>query len=92
MKISSCQKSTIIKNAFASEEVQFYWLIAQADFDVGDEDTYNILLQKIVKLYLIVRGFSYASNLVEKYKQMTSKGTKKSKAFWRELHNGDKLM
>ena len=76
MKTSSCQKSAIIKNVFASEEVQFYWLIAQADFDVGDEDTYNILLEKIVKLYLIVRGFSYASNLVEKYKQMTSKGLK----------------
>ena len=89
LKSGSCQKSTIIKSVIASEEVQFYWLIAQADFDVGDDDTYDILLQKIVELYLTVRGFSYASNLVEKYKQITSKGTKKSKALRRELHDGN---
>ena len=47
----------------ASEEVEFYWLISQADFDVGDEE---VLLYKIVELYLTVRGYSFASNLVEK--------------------------
>jgi len=85
-KTGYCRKSSIVKNII-SEEVEFYWLIAQADFDVGDEDTYKTLLQKIVELYLTVRGFSYASNLVEKYKQLTSKGTKKSKAFCRELYD-----
>ena len=58
-------------------------------FDVGDEDTYQILLHKIVELYLTVRGYSYCSNLIEKYKQSTSKGTKQAKAFRRELHDDD---
>ena len=73
LKSDSCQKSTIVSSVVTNEEVEFYWLITQADFDVGDEDTYKILLQKIVELYLTVRGFSYASNLVEKFKQITSK-------------------
>ena len=89
LKTGSCHKLTIIKNVVASEEVEFYWIIAQADFDVGDEDTYQILLHKIVELYLTVRGYSYCSNLIEKYKQSTSKGTKRAKAFRRELHDDD---
>ena len=75
-KSGAGHKLTIIKNVVASEEVEFYWLISQADFDVGDEETYPILLHKIVKLYLTVRGYLYSNNLVEKYKQFTSKGTK----------------
>ena len=90
LKSGTHHKSTIIKNVVASEEVEFYWLIAQADFDVGDEDTYQILLCKIVELYLTVRGYSYSSNLVEKCKQSTSKGTKRAKAFRREIHDNDK--
>ena len=58
LKSGSCHKSTIIKNVVGSKELEFYWLIAQADFNVGDEDTYQILLHKIV----------------ERYKQSTSKG------------------
>ena len=73
----------------ASEEVEFHWLIAQADFDIGDEDTYQTLLDKIV-VYLTVRGFSYSSTLVEKYKQCTSKETKRANAFQIEIHDNDK--
>ena len=93
LETGSCHKSDIIKSVVASKEVEFYWIISQADFDVGDEETYQVLLYKTVELYLTVRGYSFASNLVEKHKQLTSKGTKKSKAFRRELHddiNNDK--
>ena len=51
--------------------------------------TIQILLCKIVELYLTVRGYSYSSNLVEKCKQSTSKGTKRTKAFSREIHDND---
>jgi len=43
--------------------VQFF---IQADFDVGDEETYQLLLYKIVELFVTVHGFSYSSNLMEK--------------------------
>jgi len=84
----SGHKSAIIKHVVESEEVEFYWLIAQADFDVGDEETYKLLLYKIVELYVTVRGHSYAANIMEKHKQATAKGTQRAKAFRRELHDG----
>ena len=70
-----------------SEEVKFYWVITQADFDVGDEETYKLLLHKIVELYVTVRGYLYASNLIEKHKQAMAKGTQWAKALRRELHD-----
>ena len=83
----SGHKSAIIKHVVESEEVEFHWLIAQADFDVGDEETYKLLLHKIVELFVTVRGYSYASNLMEKHKQATAKGTQRAKALHRELHD-----
>ena len=80
-------RSAIVKNIVECEEVQFYWLITQADFDVGDDETYQILLHKIVEAYITIRGNSYASNLMEKHKQATTKGTQRSKAFRNELYN-----
>ena len=74
----SGHKSTIIKSVVESEEVEFYWLITQADFDVGDEETYKLLLHKIVELYVTVRGHSYASSLIEKHKQAMAKGTQRA--------------
>jgi len=83
----SGHKSAIIQSIVESEEVEFYWLITQADFDVGDEETFKLLLHKIIELYVTVRGHSFASNLMEKYKQAAAKGTQRSKALRRELHD-----
>ena len=44
----SGHKSVIVKAVVENEEVQFYWLIAQTDFDVGDDETYQLLLRKII--------------------------------------------
>ena len=74
----SGQRSAIIKSIVESEEVKFYWIITQADFDVGDEETYKLLLHKIVELYVTVRGHLYAS------KRSISKP-------WPKEHNGLKL-
>ena len=82
----SGHKSSIVKSIMESEEVEFYWLITQADFDVGDEETYKLLLHKMVELYLTVRGHLYASNLMEKHKQAMAKGTQRAKALRRELY------
>ena len=39
LQAGSGHKSAIIKRVVESEEVEFYWLIAQADFDVGERFT-----------------------------------------------------
>lgn len=82
----SGHKPAIIKSVMESEDVEFYWLICQADFDVGDDETYQLLLHKIVELYLTVRGYSYASNQMEMNKQATCKGTQKANALRRDLY------
>ena len=56
----SGHKSAIIKSIVESEEIEFYWVITQVDFDVGDEETYKLLLHKTVELYVTVRGHLYA--------------------------------
>ena len=37
------------------------------------------LLQEIIKLWVTIRGFSFAKSIMEKYKQESKKSTKKSK-------------
>ena len=51
-------KAGIIKSVISDEDVQFYWLIASADFEIDDRETQEILLKKIVELFLTVREFS----------------------------------
>ena len=55
--------------------------------DVGDDDTYQLLLRKMVELYITVRGYSYTSNQMEVHKQAMSKGTQKAKALRRNLYD-----
>ena len=42
--------------------------IATADFEFDDRETHEKLLHMIVELYLTIRGYSYASAWMEKYK------------------------
>jgi len=44
-------------------------LIATADFKIDIREVHQEFLRKIVELYATVRGFSFASAWLEKYKQ-----------------------
>ena len=81
-------KVEMIRKVTSDEDVQFYWIIASADFDIDDDDeACDILLNKIVELFLTVRGFSLASIWMERYKQTAKKSTQRSKSLRRELHD-----
>ena len=80
-------KKDMIKKVVEDEDVQFYWLIVTADFEVDDEEVHAALLLKITELYVTVRGFSMASGLVEQYKQHTKKSTQRTKSLRRQLHD-----
>ena len=80
-------KKDIIKRTIDDDDVQFYWLIASADFEIDDADTHSLLLNKIVELFLTVRGFSVAGMWMEKYKQLSKKSTQRSKSLRRELYD-----
>ena len=75
----------MIKAILASEDLQFYWLIVTAEFEVDKEEVKSTLLTMIVELYLTMRGFSFASNWIEQYKNSTKKSTQKSKSLRKKL-------
>ena len=68
-------KLDMIQKITDDEDVQFYWSIVAADFEIDDYEIHEMLLQKIAELYVTVRGFSFASGWIEKYKQRTKQST-----------------
>ena len=73
------------KSIMACEDIQFYWLIVTADFEVDEDEVQSTLLSMIVELYLTIRGFSFASNWIEQYKQSPKESTQKSKSLRKNL-------
>lgn len=87
-KPSQPSKAEMIQKVTRDEDVHFYWIIASADFDIDDDDeACDVLLNKIVELFLTVRGFSLAGVWMERYKQAAKKSTQCSKSLRRELHD-----
>ena len=66
------KKQKIIQELIDNENVQFYWLIVGADFEEDNQEVHSELLRRIVELFVTMRGFSYASAWLEKYKQVAS--------------------
>lgn len=67
---------TLTKKVIADNDVQFNWTIASA---AVEEDVMERLLDGIIKLYVTIRGFSFASSILEMYKKDGKKGTQKKK-------------
>ena len=83
-------KAEMISNVIKSDNVQFYWLIATADFEEEDNnEVTDVLLKKIVELYVTMRRFSHVRAWMEKYKQSTTKSTQRSKSLRRDLHDNN---
>ena len=80
-------KQEMLKRVIEDNDVQFYWLIVTADFEIDDDEIHKVLLHKIAELYVTVRGFSLASGWLEQYKQQTKKSTQRMKSLRRELHD-----
>ena len=64
----------IIQTAFANVEIQFLWCLLVLDLN---EEENNVLFAAVTKLWVTIRGHSYAAALVEKYKWAVSAQTKK---------------
>ena len=64
------------------DDVQFHWSILSASWD---EEEVEPLLPLIVQLWVTIRGFSYASAWMEKYKQTNKKSTQKTKGVRKQL-------
>ena len=77
-------KDKLISRLVSSEDVQFYWYIATADFDIGDEKPHSELLKYIIDLFVTVRGFAFASSWIEKHKQFGKSQHKDRKVYVRK--------
>eukprot|EP00731_Ephydatia_muelleri_P035022 Em0092g6a len=67
-----------------NEDVLFYWAMASMEFH-NEDDT--LILKKIVKLWITVRGFAFVSGWMEKYKQDKITALQKKKALREEIQN-----
>ena len=76
-------REEIAKHIIESEEVLFYWSILSAPWE--DEDVEKELLSMVSNLWVTIRGFSYASAWIEKFKNKSKKTTQKSKGIRKTL-------
>ena len=80
------KKEKIVNELSTNEDVLFYWLIVGEDFEEDDERVHTELLRRIKELFVIIRGFSYTSGWLEKYKQRNKKGMQKSKSLRKRIN------
>ena len=58
------------------DDVQFQWVMVPCGME---EEVSNNILESIIDLYVTVRGFSFASSILERYKKAEKKATQKAK-------------
>lgn len=63
-------------------EVQFHW--SMITFDIDDDSSQNIL-KDMIKLWITIRGFRYASTIVEEYKRLNAIYLRRIKSLRKEL-------
>ena len=76
-------KKEIVSSIVDDTDVQFSWLLLCLDLD--DEALSNELLEKVVELWLTIRGFSMANMWMEYYKQCSDSSTKSKKGLRKGL-------
>ena len=72
----------LILSITQDDGVQFWWALVCASLD---NDLAEMLLQKIAQLWITIRGYSYASSIVEQYKQSMKNILQKKRAFRKDL-------
>ena len=59
-----------------------FWSMLSMEWE---EQTIDVLLEMLVNQYVTVRGFSFASMMIEKFKQVSKKTTQKTKGIRKGL-------
>lgn len=74
--------ATCVEAIVGNNDLLFQWCIIAAQVE---EDVSKLVLQRIVSLYVTVRGFGFASSCMELYKQAQHKTMSKTRALRSEL-------
>ena len=75
-------KEKVTAGIFTNEDVLFYWAMLAAEWE---EDESKALLAMIIDLWVTIRGFSFASSWMEKYKLVKKQSLQKSKGIRKQL-------
>ena len=75
-------KHNALQQILKNDDVLFYWGVTSVNWDAVESTK---LLELIVEHWITVRGFSFASSFMEKYKKSTKKTTQKSKGIRKTL-------
>lgn len=73
---------TLVQIVLADDDVQFWWSLVCATLE---NDLANVLLEKIARLWITLRGFSFSSAIVEQYKQSTKSSLKRKRSLRNDL-------
>ena len=79
------KKEKILHSLYMDEDLQHHW--AQMLSTTHQENIRLMLLQRIIHLYVTIRGFAFTNSYLELYKQRHSTSIQKSKALRRVLIN-----
>lgn len=77
------KKAQVIEKVVTNEDVLHQWSFCMLD---ADEHISNAILQRVVELYIRIRGFAFASSCIELYKQSSKKALSKKKALRTQLN------
>ena len=84
---TTATKEDIIQAIKTDENVQIIWNLLS--IDISDDDDAQELLQRIVEMWVTVRGFSMTSFWIEQYKQANHVALKAKKALRKTLKKKD---
>ena len=73
---SSGVKDIAVESILANDDVLFYWSTLSGNWEKEEAD---VLLRMIVEHWVTVRGFSFTSAFMEKFKQSNKKTIQKTK-------------
>ena len=79
-------REKVIKEVLESEEVIYSWSLVSTNWEAEEA---LVLMEMMVQQLVVIRGFSYASAFMEKYKQKSKKTVQKSKGLRKTLSNTD---
>ena len=75
-------KDTAMKALLKSDDLLFEWCLIAIE---ADDDISTLILEKIVELYVTVRGIAFAKSCMEMYKHAKEKTVQKSRALHSKL-------
>ena len=87
-KQSGMQKDSIVESLITDGDILFQWCLLTSASAI-EREAATALLKHILRLYVTLRGFAFATSCLEMYKQATKKNLQKKKALRRELNHPD---